>query len=340
MHRHAPSTLTVASLLLPLTLSGCLERQETITVRPDGSLEVVHVIRGDAADLDGGAARYPSGPPFEVERSTRVKEDGKEEHVLSARAVFPHAAAVPDRFGDGDATALHLDTRLERTAEAGGTRYTFARTYAPREWADYRFFHARAFPDEVKALLQRPGGLDALAPEERRRVLGAVVAYERLKAQRWSDAALREAAPGGPSPAHRLAVREAVAAFFARELPIEAVESLLDLARRAPGELATRSRELQARHDQEVTAVAATVAGLTPEQQAAFAQAVGRERRAFEVSEDLGDERFVVRLRLPGRVLAHNADAVEDGALVWRFSGEDLRERRHDLLATSLLETN
>ena len=50
----------------------------------------------------------------------------------------------------------------------------------------------------------------------------------------------------------------------------------------------------------------------------------------------LGDERFVVRVRLPGQVSVHNGDAVEeDGTIVWRFEGRDLWDREQVLVARS-----
>lgn len=332
-----------ALLLGALLLSGCLEREEAVTITPDGALEVVHTIRGDAGDLDAGAARYPTVGPWEARREVRRRDDGQEEHVLVARARFASAAEVPTHFGapgEPAGSLLAVTTRLEVVGEAGATRYVFARTYGAREWGDYRVLHAHAFDGQVRALLApEKGGFDALSPAEQDRLLEAVIDWERGKAQRWAEQALGLAAPDrADAPLARLAAQDAVSAFFARELPVERARALLDLARAEPARLEGELRALQARHDAEVSEALRRALGLGPHQAARLRDALAAERRAFEVTEDLGDERFVVRLRLPGRVERHDADAVEDGALVWRFSGEELRDREVTLLATSVLE--
>lgn len=332
------------ALLCALLLAGCLEREEAVTVTPDGALEVVHTIRGDAGDLDGGAARYPTAGPWEARREVRPRDDGKEEHVLVARARFASAAEVPTHFGapgEPEGAPLQMTTRLAVVAEPGATRYVFARTYGARAWGDYRVLHARAFDQQVRALLApERGGFDALSGAEQDRVFQAVIEWERGKARRWTEQALRAAAPDrAEAPLARLAAQDAVGAFFARELPVERARALFDLARADPARLEGELRGLQARHDHEVSEALRRALALGPEQATRLREALEAERRTFEVTEDLGDERFVVRLRLPGRVERHDADAVEDGALVWRFTGEELRDREVTLLATSVLES-
>ena len=77
--------------------TGCLEHEETLTVHPDGSLEVSYVIHGDGEDLDQGAAAQPGGAPWTVERTTRAKQDGKLEHVLRGFAARARDGHRPSR---------------------------------------------------------------------------------------------------------------------------------------------------------------------------------------------------------------------------------------------------
>lgn len=177
------------ALALAGTCAGCLEREETITVRADGSLEVVHRVRGGAADLDGGAARYPTGGPFAVTRRTVTRDDGRPEEVVEARAVFAAAGDVPRTFGDGRlGVALERRTEVEVRPEAGGTLCTFERSYGARAWADFQRLHERVFDEGVRALLSEASkGLDGWSADERGQVFGALVAWERGKAQLWAD---------------------------------------------------------------------------------------------------------------------------------------------------------
>ena len=91
--RHAAAAVAV------VTLSGCLQREETITVHAGGAVSVVHRWKGDADDLDQGAARLPDPSVYEISRETRINDNGDEEHILSASADFGSAAEMPNRFG-------------------------------------------------------------------------------------------------------------------------------------------------------------------------------------------------------------------------------------------------
>ena len=60
-----------------------------------------------------------------------------------------------------------------------------------------------------------------------------------------------------------------------------------------------------------------------------------QDRRA--VTEDIGDEGWVVVVQMPGEIVAHNGDVSEsEGSEVgWAFRGEALSDRDHVLMATS-----
>ena len=55
-------------------------------------------------------------------------------------------------------------------------------------------------------------------------------------------------------------------------------------------------------------------------------------------TEDLSDEHWEVRVRMPGEVIAHNADKVENGELVWEFPALAIQDRDHKLKATSRVQ--
>jgi len=330
----------LAPTLVLALLCGCLERKEEIEVAPDGGVRIVHEVHGDGADLDGGAARYPDGGPWAAERSTRTKRDGKVEHVLTAEAAFEAGAVLPGSFApDGAAEgpgALRFPTEVTVRREPGRTVYVFARTYRARRWAPYQRVWDEAFPEEVRALFEDAGDLEAMAPADRRRLLEAVIAWERGKAEAWADDALVATAAGADRlPEARLAVRSAVAGYFAERVAPEDVEALLGAPK---ARIEARARAVEADLDRLAVERATDVLGLPAADGVRLAEAIAARRRAFAVTEDLGDEAFRVRLRLPGRVVRHDGDAVEGGAVVWRFDGKALRDREHSLLAVSVVE--
>jgi len=338
MRSHATLFLLLL-LVLGAALGGCLDRTETITVHPNGAVDIVHRIRGDGGDLDGGAARYPGPEAWTVERSVE-KEDGQEKHVLVARASFASAKDIPTHFGPADgpfaAQALHFTTGVDIRREDGRTVYRFARVYAPRTWGPYRYFDQRAFPESVRELTEGGRRFETLSPEQQRRVLAAHVENEKLKMQHWAQVAIDAVAPDHPRRIDAiLSARAAIADYCAAQLSPAALEGVLA---RPPEEVAALAQRTQ----RDVRALAAGAArgtlGLDAAGEAEVAAAYDTARRDYEVTEDLGDENFTVRLRLPGRLVADNGNAHEDGCVVWKFGGEDLRDRSHTLLAVSVVE--
>src|SRR5262249_22136008 len=93
---------------------------------------------------------------------------------------------------------------------------------------------------------------------------------------------------------------------------------------------------LDARYRSETVKQAAT-SGATGLGETALEEKLGsaflRARRVLEVTEALGLHSFEVRVEMPAPVVLSDADALEDAGhtAVFRFKGEDLRDRDHVL---------
>jgi len=313
--------LLLALLVLPLC--GCLERVETITVRPDGSLHVRHEFDAAGGDLDSGAAGAPAGDPWKTGRRTYEADNGEVHHVLEAEAEFASAADVPGHLGERSERGLRFTTRLDVREEDGRKVYAFERRYAPRAWAANEAYIDEAFPEKLREVVRTGDGLEDLTKKERRRLVEGLILHEKLQKRDW---AMRAA---GDGVGDRLAARAAVDAYYDRALSVEDVEAVLDGDRDSDDvadEVYAGLRD----------AVAARVRARRGAEAAKRVRArLDLERRGFQVTTDLGDETFEVRLALPGEVKAHNADGVEDGRLVWKFHGKDFRDREQVLLAVS-----
>jgi hypothetical protein len=55
------------------------------------------------------------------------------------------------------------------------------------------------------------------------------------------------------------------------------------------------------------------------------------------VTEDLGDENFIVRVEMPGAIVKSNAEIVEGNRVEWRFNAEKFRDTDHVLCVTAKL---
>ena len=62
-----------------------------------------------------------------------------------------------------------------------------------------------------------------------------------------------------------------------------------------------------------------------------------QQRLGHSISEDLQDEAWEVYLELPGRLIGHNGDTIEDGMVKWEFGGNALCDRDQVLMATSVV---
>lgn len=59
--------------------------------------------------------------------------------------------------------------------------------------------------------------------------------------------------------------------------------------------------------------------------------------RAHDVTADLGDDAFKIKVIMPGEIVGTNADTVAGSACTWSFGGERFRDRAVELLVSSRL---
>lgn len=337
----------VLGLVGLLALPGCLEREERITVLPDGALDVVHVFKGDPGDFAPGGDALPSGPPWQVTERDAPRDDGQVDRVREARARFARAADVPEGFGaPGDEASLRFTTSLvvERLPE-GATRYTFERRYEARAWAWRERLLEDHLPRATRERLagKEPGRLDEA---QRREALAGLLAFERGKGQALLERALAAAAPDDdPAAAARrgLRARTAYGAAFDGAWRVDDLARLLKAPRAEQVALEARYRAETRRAALAAGVDAALAEGAPPGARAALEDALARafdlERARLEATEDLQDERFVVRVTFPGPVALSDAQALEDGGrtAVFRFDGAALNDRPQVLRAVAVL---
>ncbi len=367
-----PALAALALLVLP----ACLENEEEITIRPDGTCRVRVTAKGQSQDFAEGYP-IPSGeewkvvsadlPDYLLDLRTQMssedlrawlpKEKDKQlEFVLAAE--FPSVGAIPRTYApvtDPYSTA-YLARTSELRVERRGTRklYTFERHYGAREYERFDAWSRmkRELPDELVQKIERADehGLE-LGTEEFERVLATgVTALHQATLAHLDDALLAEYTFGRAqlAPSAAADIRAHAERALASQVDSFRLREVLAL-------LCTPPKERQwARADAEQEA-GAKLAAIEGELRAALRRAVSETTMflddryaiqaqlewsftAFDQTNDLADETFTLRVHLPGTIVGGNFDKREDGAAVWEFKGETLQDREIVLRAVSIAE--
>ena len=78
--------LTVITLVLVFSISGCLDYTITTQVNADGSLDRTIVVRGDSASIFDGSINIPSDSTWEI--STKWEEVKKNDSSAERKYVY------------------------------------------------------------------------------------------------------------------------------------------------------------------------------------------------------------------------------------------------------------
>ena len=135
-------------------------------------------------------------------------------------------------------------------------------------------------------------------------------------------------------PIARHSTAGAIDEFCQNELHSGGLEALL---RESPEEIERRALALQEQLDEISTASAATALQLDAVDRDRYLQELRRLRQDFDVTQDLEDENFKVRVTLPGMVVSHNGESRFGNTVTWEFDGKDLRDREMVLIARSVI---
>ncbi len=332
------AAVPIVLALIALALPGCLERKETIRVHRTGAVDLEIEISGDPADFASGDALPEEAGGWTVQKDeTQTDEQGRQTRNRTARMSVRGGQPLPDTFARPDgpeaATALRFPTEVRIEKRPDGTYYHFRRVYQPREGARYDYY-TRLF-QESGAFKQIQGKDPAdLTDEEREQLLRQLRVLEALKHCEFIRAGV--AAREEPWPQHyELLLRRALLEHFEKA----DLTPVLELLRQPQSE--ERDAQVNRYGEELIEASRDTLRAQLEELRVprreieAFFEAYDEEQARRAVTEDLGDERFVVRLELPGELVAHNGDSVNDGVVEWEFGGQALLDREHVLMATS-----
>lgn len=331
-HRLLSIVVTLAALLLP----GCLKRTETITVAPDGRVRINFVAEGDKDDIDSGDAMPSSQAGWTVQRSFHLDKQHKRVDKLTASIELPPGQPLPARFATTEQLAricLAFPTRLTIEHRPDGVYYNFQRIYRRREMADAQYHRDRILTDKIKKLAEQ--GLEKLDPAQRRRVLQAWLEVQYHDVVRFAEQALTAIAARLPVDARLTLHRTIRQALYKQDW--RQLDKILTLPQPQRNEALSRYADRALARTQRAIRQCLSSLRISPDKIERFEAAFTQARKRFEITQDLDDESFQVRLSLPGELIGHNAQRVEDAYIVWTFDGKALHDRDHVLLASSRL---
>jgi hypothetical protein len=273
-----------------------------------------------------------------------VRKDAEQDpkYIWEATREFPTGTPLPSTFAtpnDPDAAlALSFPTTVRVEQRPDGTYYHFKRVYAPREWSFVRYWHDRFVTNDIEKLGAKPK--DQLSVDEEVRILKAFVDAAAHEQAEVAVRALRQSLPHA-APQASLAARAALLKVYQDiDLP-DFVKRYKDMPESEHSQAFTKECEqivadgLNAFAESLKESAALDVGG---EQQ--FRMAYDRARKELDITEQTGGHNFKITLRMPGQIIAHNADRLSedgDGAIEWVFNGEAFRDRAHELSAVSFV---
>jgi len=356
----SPLTLLCsAAVLLPAV--GCLKRKETITVRPDTSVDIKLDYEGGADEFENGDAMPTASVTDSFTSKTEVEDNGDVTRTVNAQQHFEPGADLPSNFAlvaDPNADLyVQFPTRVwtERTRE--GTYYNFSRTYVARPWANVDYWQQLVMEGDIKKIAEKP--VDKLTTEERIKLIENFATIEALKQAEFAKEALRDCAPDLPQRLRLIARQNLLNVFIADEmLPNRESLNIVDndkyfeaLVNRCDA-LADDQRDgcFSAEADRVLSiSLDAFVrslredAGFTDRDVDTFLASYDRVKQRYDITNQIGGHAWEICVNLPGRLAAHNGENVtlkmKDGGcqVCWSFDGKAIRDRDVDLMATSFV---
>ena len=365
------------ALLLTCCLTpACLENEESIEVRPNGSVRVTLRAKGDVEDLTQGHALPLHGPWQPVDQGTRtwvevfgaatggaevrarfdagawseMGDPDEEEVELSVQAEFPSVSDLPTFLSPAGEpyrdALLARDTNLSITQQGARRVYVFERAYAGRPFWDR--FDDEVLPEPLKQGLEAALEAQQRPSEDLLHQLSAVGrewARTPPAMQVFTSAlgALYTEGEGGLSCAAHARVLERLHASVAAVLSPENLgaffEALFTAAENETALPAELDLEQQLRTAIRITLKAALAdAGLDLEVRNAVLERLEWNFTSYDIAQDIGDEKFTLNLTLPGTIVDGNYDELEGHTARWTFEGSELHGADRVLRAVSVLE--
>ncbi len=319
---------------------GCLLRKETITIKPDGAVTIALAYEGESKEFETADALPSEESGWAVTRTTKTEENGKETSTRSAERTFAAGEELPGSFAkkrDPDADLyLAFPTTIRREKRADGVYLHFRRVYTPRPWAHVQFWQDQFFDDSVKKIGEKSP--DEMTHDERVQLVKAFAGFEIFKQVELVRQALRECDADLKQDAwlHARAALLKVGEDTDWGAFVDRVANLGAEERDKTFEEESKRIVQDSLDAFRRTLRTAADYGDGPMER--FEAAFAKAKKRYEITSQTGGHGFEIRVHMPGEVVAHNADKIDDdGAAEWEFDGSIFRDRAYELMITSKL---
>lgn len=341
MNRKAPAVCLVVSTVAMIVF-GCVERKERITIRPEGTVLIeANFSTGSFNELygdDGDAVPSLAGG-WVVEDSVEVDDKGENHYQLKAEAIFPPEFELPGNYAPlGDTTPdvyLQFPTTLVIEDRDDGTYYHFHRKYVRRSWADLATRRRLLVDEPLEEMEDRK--FEDMSPQEQTKVLRAFVDFEAAKIMTFARSAYLEVTPDAPQD-YWLHIYEDLMQFR-NEVDFNRLLGLMQIPDQEERDtlLAQEAERWENAAADRLQKAIRTYGRYGGSQLKTFLRRYEWHKRYHKISEDLGDDSFVITVEMPGAIVASNADSVSGKQATWRFDGAQIRDRDIELMVTSRL---
>lgn len=326
--------LLTTGLAALIASTGCLRRKETIQVSADGSVTIELEYRGKGETWNTLDALPSERSGWSIAESMEKRGDSEERVVRSTRRFAPDET-LPENFaerGDPDRDLyLTFPTTLTREKRGDAVYYHFRRVYAARPWAYVQAWHDQAFEGDVKKLAEKKP--EEMTLEDRSRLMKAFAGFEAMKQVEFARAAWQKVLPGVPQDNWLLARKALLDAYL--EIDFDALATLFDDSERQDERLNAEAERI-VRRGFERWIESASRSGFNARLVGELRREYDRARKAYEITEQVSGHAFEITVRMPGRIIAHNADkTADDGSVTWEFTGESFRDRPLEIMVTS-----
>jgi len=321
-------------------VGGCLRRKETINLQPDGKVSIAVEYVGEPDDFQTADALPSEGSDWRVSCETKVEGEGKESVMLSGERTFEAGEKLPGRFaakGDPDADlCLAFPTTIRKVTRPDGVYVHFRRVYTARPWAYVQYWQDRFFDDSVKKIGEKSP--EEMTHDERVQLVKAFAGFELLKQVELARAALAESVPDLEQDAW-LGARTGLLGVGEEMNWDEFVDRVITLdAEERDKTFEEESKRLVCDSLAGFRKTLHEAANFSADQKERFETALTRAQKRFTITKETGGHQFEILVHMPGEIVAHNADKIDDdGAAVWEFDGSAFRDRPFELMMTSKL---
>jgi len=337
MTGHTRSTLALLSVFLLTCLCGCLDRKERVIVNADGSAEIHTIVEGeDEADIDQGDRLPQRGGQWQVERSTRTTPEGKVIHRLAAIRKVPAGVGLPSNFTEGSDSLkdayLQFPTELKIEERNDGWYYHFHRTYQPREYAQVGFLEDAA-GEQASSFAEKQQSGEEIGLNDFKGASELLVKVAIGKIEIFARKAFLDTNPNTPQDTW-LAVHDALE-DLRKSADYDRLAVILKNADQQDNSPVMEQLAKEFNTATMNTIVTTLTSSPYVRDTGGFRHRFEFHKTAYEITQDIGDDRFEVSVQMPGTIISHNADSKANNIVTWTFPGKMLYDRGIELMVTS-----